>query len=306
MLTELKRRHARLRAWGSGFGCAAVALFFPTLYVLFKSGLRVDTSEITLLYLMLGSALAAGALLDRCEAVRLKLVYALAEIDARPSILVLRSFTASTLTIGSIVRHRRGPSQYRDTFIDVLTRGAQSFGILVALGIPPKELSTAELEQILFLSFDDAEWFAAFLVAARAARMILLVPDITASAAREIVAVRDHGMLDKTIVAMPPTLPERSAWDFVEVFRRVDLRNRWEVVRDVWRQKSVHLPPYQESGMLYVPGANFAPRVVVELDANTTVQTVHAALDTLLQHIPDGGTSTRHLLESLRQFGFRN
>lgn len=116
---------------------------------------------------------------------------------------------------------------------------------LVALG---GELVLPCRHGLLWLEGDDADWQANATRLAEGARAILLAPETTDGLVTEIRLLRDHGLLDRTIVKMLP-LPQDS-WNtsYPDRHARVDA---WQRAQAGLAVEDIALPDYDARGAIF-------------------------------------------------------
>lgn len=188
--------------------------------------------------------------------------------DYRAPLLVLRSFTDLRTKLGDelpTVEFALGGGG-RLSFIWHMGEALWDRCRIIFL---EEEETEADLKVFGIVLKTADNWEQQALHIAVAAWAILIFPAATPSCLREMQLLRDHDLLHKVIVAMPPT-----ANRLAQVVRVVtgngllataNHAEAWSSLRTEMLRHGYSLPPYDPSGMFYVPQRDYSARSVVKL-----------------------------------------
>ena len=236
--------------------------------------------------------------------IKLRMIVEEARADKRPPLLLLRSFSNNQLTHAAetvfgirlptfMARAERG-------FLYFLGLATASLGRSVAIGNPSECLVFGQqmwgLEHF-YVESDDKRWVDLFMIMARAARVILLIPETSPGIEREMHTLVKRKLTGKALVFMPPLAPKGMS------NRKV--ARRWEDVRAFWEGKGMALPAYNPLGLVYRPNKDFSIAESRTLGPEDLTEGLKARVGELLPGSTMEATPLRDVMRQIERRGFR-
>jgi hypothetical protein len=298
----LRRRALRLTRAASTLSLAAFAVWFVGVVLGFTRGAEYWVAGLPAAVLIFS---VEELVQRRANRVRAEYVSCAARQDARPPLLVLRSFSQPVLTEKRSTYHLRGGGfgeERGTTFLWQLSEAAEPFGRLLAIGEPSGGQRLSVPEAVFFVTTDET-WFEVFCIAARSSRAVVLIPDVSEGVSREIRALREFAAADKLFIFMPPTEKPHPSWT---PFRARDpdaFATRWSTMREAWEREGYRLPVYDVAGMIYRAAADLSVREAVGLERFASIPALREALYQLLPPATVNCASLAETIEELERLG---
>jgi hypothetical protein len=191
--------------------------------------------------------------------------------DYRAPLLVLRSFTDERSKLGDQLPYGELPAAgdgQQNPYIWQISEALWDCCRVIFLGEEPN-LAQLEVFGIAIQTTDN--WQQAMLKIARSAWAIMVFPATTPSCLEEMALLRDSGLLNKTIVIMPPNewtgltriIGTVLGYGGLEHAKHAE---SWDALKTEMSKYGYHFPPYDAAGEFYVPTTNFAPQKVIKLN----------------------------------------
>jgi hypothetical protein len=135
-------------------------------------------------------------------------------------------------------------------------------------------MSVPPTHGVLLLQTADADWQAAFDRLARAAAVIIVIPETSPSLQSEMGLLRERGWLSKTVLFMMPEVVEAPGLDGASFGGQQGIRQqRWEETRAVLAGHGIQIPAYDKRGCLAELQENGAVGALHWLDLDSASMT---------------------------------
>lgn len=217
-----------------------------------------------------------------------------AKASQSPAILVCRSFQPDGLSFRPAVwvpnqkfgRHRRD----KPSFLNDLAYASHP-GFLAAIGAPTKREDLYNSVFSLYFQTRDEEWEATFVLAARAAWFIWMIPGTSAGILAEMRALRNFVLTERTVVFMPPQPLQSGLEGIARPYCDPDhFPKLWKEITRLWNADGCHLPEYNRDGAIYTCNPDFSPKTYIGLNGYSPffgLSSLKPALQQLLRSIED-------------------
>lgn len=230
----------------------------------------------------------AGLVLARFLQQRAKLTRA--REDHRAPFLLLRSFREPG-PAGMPGQESRGSTAWGTplggkapiSLVDPVARALSPIGVSILVGATDNLSLTARSRWEV--STNDDSWLDVVAGLAGRCRAVLLFPASTAGVVRELELLSDLGLLDATIVVMPP---QRLA-------PNMDPERLWNSLAMRLQARGYHLPAYRSSGTFFIPKSDLS----VSMSAEILPRGMGTAFQEILAHIGPRGRPLREILPLL-------
>lgn len=140
-------------------------------------------------------------------------------------------------------------------------------------------------------------WLTTFHRLAEASRAIFIFPLLTDGVIEELRLLKEHGLLSKCMIVMPPAVHVLGQMED----ERIWMRDRWHEVRS--QSPGLRLPEYDPHGMVYVPSPDFSVGLAMSLDG--CMNSIVEALDELLPSKGFRNLPICQAIAELTEIGFR-
>ena len=233
-----------------------------------------------------------------------------AKASHSPAILVCRSFQPDGLSFRPAVwvanqkfgRHRRD----KPSFLNDLANACHP-GFLVAIGAPTKREDLYNSVFSLYFQTRDEEWESTFVLAARAAWFIWMIPGTSAGILAEMRTLRNFALTEKTVVFMPPQPLQSGLEGVARPYCDPDhFPKLWKETTQLWNADGgCQLPEYDRNGAIYTCNSDFSPLTHIGLNGYSPffgLSSLEPALQQLLPSIKDqSGPPISELTRQLEQ-----
>ena len=204
--------------------------------------------------------------------------------DFRPPILVFRSFSDERTRVGEVLESTDfGPSPGRNPYIWQLTQAMRDWCRVIILQREVFEADDSLKLRAIVVEPDDNDWERVAITVARHCWLIIVFPSSSSGCIRELVLLRAHNLLSKTVVWMPPMsgLSQSS--------NGADHEKHWNQLREELRTSGFNLPEYNPQGMFYIPDSSLSIATYIDLHHN------NCAWKRLPELIPNPSVSAKSL-----------
>lgn len=232
---------------------------------------------------------ASNALLYQQHLTESQLARAEARSSGARAILISRSFDPAGLAFHPAVwvrnaeygRHRRDKHSYLNELAD-----SWKAGHLVAIGAPNTRVDLYDEVHELYFQTRETDWQSTFLLVARSARFIWMIPATSQSVMAEMRMLREHTFTAKTIIFMPPQPYQRGLELWAQPYCDPEqCPQQWKETAQHWRIEGCNLPDYDRRGAIFSCNNDFSPRDFLPLDGS--MARLGELLPQLLSTIPD-------------------